>query len=147
MIEGVQYLPLRRIPDDRGTVSHMLKRTDDVFSEFGEIYFTSLYPHVIKAWHVHIKMDLNYACVSGAVRVVLFDDRKGSSTQGQLEEYLLGDDAYYLLHIPHGVTNGMQCLGDDTAVVANCASMPHDPKEMLRQEVGEIDFDWQTTLS
>lgn len=146
MIAGVKYLPLKRFPDDRGTVWHMLKSTDEVFDKFGEIYFTSLYPKVIKAWHIHTKMDLNYACIAGMVRVVLYDGRAESSTAGDLEEYILGEDAYYLLHIPHGVTNGMQNLDDKVAMVANCATLIHDADEMLRQELAEIDFDWSHDL-
>ena len=49
-IEGVQVVPLRRIPDERGTVSHMLKRTDPHFREFGEIYFSSVYRGVVKGF-------------------------------------------------------------------------------------------------
>jgi dTDP-4-dehydrorhamnose 3,5-epimerase len=65
MIEGVQVIPLRRIPDERGTVMHMLRSTDPHFTQFGEIYFSTVYPGVIKGWHRHREMTLNYACVSG----------------------------------------------------------------------------------
>ena len=80
MIEGVQVIPLRRIPDERGTVMHMLRRTDPHFIEFGEIYFSSVYQGVVKGWHRHREMTLNYACVDGRVKLVLFDDRDGSFT-------------------------------------------------------------------
>jgi dTDP-4-dehydrorhamnose 3,5-epimerase-like enzyme len=30
-IEGVQVIPLRRIPDERGTIFHMLRRDDPHF--------------------------------------------------------------------------------------------------------------------
>ena len=33
-------MPLRRIPDERGTIYHMLRADDPHFIEFGEIYFT-----------------------------------------------------------------------------------------------------------
>ena len=42
-IDGVIVVPLRRIPDERGTILHMLRRDDPHFIEFGEIYFTSVY--------------------------------------------------------------------------------------------------------
>ncbi|PIT98014.1 MAG: dTDP-4-dehydrorhamnose 3,5-epimerase [Candidatus Andersenbacteria bacterium CG10_big_fil_rev_8_21_14_0_10_54_11] len=147
MIDGVVYQPLRRIADDRGVVFHMLKASDPVFSRFGEIYFTSLYPDVIKAWHVHTRMDLNYACVSGGVRVVLYDDRKGSPTRGELNEFFLGEADYALLHIPHGIINGMRGEDRQLSLVANCATLPHDPEEMLRYGLSEAPFsyDWQTS--
>ena len=35
MIEGVKVVPLLRSPDERGTIMHMMKRTDPHFIEFG----------------------------------------------------------------------------------------------------------------
>ncbi len=146
MIDGVILHPLGRIADDRGTVFHMLKASDAVFSQFGEIYFTSLYPQVIKAWHIHTKMDCNYACIVGAVKVVLYDGRPASPTRGVLEEFFLGEPNYVLLHIPHGVTNGMQGISSQTAIVANCATLPHNPTEMQRLDLATagIPYIWNT---
>ena len=48
MIHGVEMFPLRRIQDERGMVMHMLKATDPHFQKFGEIYFSVIYPGVIK---------------------------------------------------------------------------------------------------
>ena len=144
MIDGVTIHSLRRFPDERGTVFHMLKRTDDVFTEFGEMYFTSLYADVIKAWHEHTKMALNYACILGAVKVVLYDGRSDSSTHGELNEFIIGDLNYSLLHIPRGVTNGMKGLVSPISLVANCATLPHEENEMLRYELDDlpISYDW-----
>jgi dTDP-4-dehydrorhamnose 3,5-epimerase len=68
MIVGVLVKPLRRIPDERGTIFHMLRRDDPEFEEFGEIYFSMIYPGAIKAWHIHEKMTLNYAVPVGMNR-------------------------------------------------------------------------------
>ena len=48
IIEGVKVIPLRQIPDERGTIYHMLKCTDPHFVQFGEIYFSTVYTGVIK---------------------------------------------------------------------------------------------------
>lgn len=144
MIKGVIYQALKKIPDDRGVVWQLMKKSDEAYSQFGEIYFTSVYHGVIKAWHKHKRMDLNYACIAGAVKVVLYDGRKKSSTGGQVEEYYLSTDCYGLLHIPHGVTNGMMGLGGQLSIVANLATLEHDPTEMERYDLGEIEYDWQS---
>src|SRR5436190_9086777 len=89
-IQGVKVVPLRRIPDERGTIFHMLKRTDPHFVEFGEIYFSSVYAGAIKGWHLHKQMTLNYACIHGRIKLVLFDDREESPTRGELMELFLG---------------------------------------------------------
>lgn len=143
MIEGVKYYPLRKFPDERGVVWHMMKKSDEAFTEFAEIYFTSIYKGVIKAWHIHKKMDLNYACMVGRVKVVLHDNRKNSKTNGATEEYWLGEDNYALLHIPHGVANGMMGISKGLSIIANCATLEHDPQEMLRVELSDVDYNWQ----
>ena len=82
MIQGVSVHPLRRIPDERGMVMHMLRRDDSWFQEFGEVYFSTVYPGAIKGWHLHQRITLNYAVVSGMIKLVLYDDREESSTKG-----------------------------------------------------------------
>jgi dTDP-4-dehydrorhamnose 3,5-epimerase len=142
-IDGVLVVPLRRIPDERGTIFHMLRRTDPHFLEFGEIYFTSIYRDVIKGWHRHADMTLNYACIAGRVKLVLYDDREGSPTRGVLMERFLGPDDYSLVVIPPHVWNGMKGM-TDVAIVANCATHPHDPSrtERLDPRDERIPYDW-----
>ena len=144
MIEGVQVIPLRRIPDERGCVSHMLKRTDPHFREFGEIYFSSIYPGVIKGWHLHERMTLNYACIAGEIKLVLYDEREGSKTRGEVQVIYLGQRNYALAVVPPGVWNGFMNVGTDEAVVANCATIPHDPAEIRRMDPhgSPIPYDW-----
>ena len=143
VIDGVAVVPLRRIADERGTILHMLRRTDPHFIEFGEIYFTTIYRDVIKGWHRHADMTLNYACPVGRVKLVLFDDREGSPTRGVLMERFLGPDDYSLVVIPPMVWNGMKGMSE-TALVANCATLPHDPSrtERLGPNDGRIAYDW-----
>ena len=144
MIEGVQVLPLKRVSDERGTVYHMLKRTDSWFKEFGEIYFSSVYPDAVKGWHIHDTMTLNYACVAGKIKLVLFDERAGSKTKGQVQEIYLGESNYALAVVPPGVWNGFKGVADRESIVANCATHPHDPAEIRRMDPhkNHIPYDW-----
>ncbi len=145
MIDGVLVVPLKRIPDERGTVMHMLKRTDPHFIEFGEIYFSKIYPGVVKGWHKHAEMTLNYACIHGRIKLVLFDDRDGSPTKGELMEIFLGPDNHSLVQIPPGVWNGFKGLGSEMAIVANCSTQPHDPSRSIRLDPfdNDIPYDWE----
>ena len=143
-IEGVVITPLSRITDERGAVFHMLRCDDPQFDRFGEIYFSMVYPGAVKGWHVHLRMTLNYAAVKGMVKLVLFDERKGSRTRGHLMEVFIGDDRYARVTVPPGVWNGFKGLGDEPAIVANCATHPHDPQEILRRPPTDrrIGYDW-----
>jgi dTDP-4-dehydrorhamnose 3,5-epimerase len=145
MIDGVQVVPLRRIADERGTVMHMLRATDPHFTEFGEIYFSTVYPGVVKGWHRHREMTLNYACVFGRIKLVLYDERPDSPSKGELLELFLGPDNYALVVIPPGVWNGFKGMNDPWAVVANCATRPHDPSRSDRLDpfTNHIPYQWE----
>ena len=144
MISGVQVIPLLRIPDERGTVMHMLKNTDEHFEQFGEIYFSTVYPGVVKGWHLHHEMTLNYACIKGRVKLVLYDERDSSETKGNLMEVFLGPDTYSLVKVPPEVWNGFKGMGTETAIIANCATTPHDPSRSERLDPfdNHIPYEW-----
>jgi dTDP-4-dehydrorhamnose 3,5-epimerase len=145
MIEGVEIRPLRQILDERGKVMHMLRASDPHFRAFGEIYFSAVDPGAVKAWHLHKRMVLNYAVPVGKVKLVLFDDRAESPTKGQTAELFLGPDNYQLVTIPARVWNGFKGVGTETALVANCTTIPHDPDEIERADpvTGGIPYDWE----
>jgi len=144
MIEGVQVIGLRRIPDERGTIFQMLKSTDPHFTKFGEIYFSTIYPDVIKGWHRHHEMTLHYACIFGRIKLVLYDDRQNSPTHGNLVEIFLGPDHYALVIIPPEVWNGFKGMSEPYAILANCCSHPHDPSRSSRLDPlkSPIPYDW-----
>ncbi len=143
-IEGVIVKSLNRIPDERGSVMHMLKTTDPEFSKFGEIYFSTIHPGAIKGWHIHTKMELNYTTVTGNVKFVLYDDRPKSKTKGNLLEIFMGEKNYCLVKVPPNVWNGFKGIGYKEAIVANCATLPHDPKEIKRLDPfsKKIPYKW-----
>jgi dTDP-4-dehydrorhamnose 3,5-epimerase len=144
MIDGVLVHPLRQIPDERGKIIHMLRCDDPHFERFGEIYFSVVYPGVVKGWHLHKRMTLNYACIVGMIKLVLYDDREGSPTRGELQELFIGESNYVLVRIPPGIWNGFKGIGTGPAIVANCATLPHDPEEIVRMDPFDsyIPYDW-----
>jgi dTDP-4-dehydrorhamnose 3,5-epimerase len=145
VLEGVRLFPLLRIPDERGVVMRMLRADDPHFTGFGEIYFSVIYPGVIKGWHLHSRMTINYAVVDGNIKLVLFDQRPDSPTRGQIQEIVFGQIDYQLVRVPPGVVNGFTAVGGTRAIVANCASIPHDPQEITRIDpfTPSIPYDWR----
>lgn len=122
----------------------MLRRDDPWFHGFGEIYFSVVKPGYVKGWHVHSRMTLNYALVAGRALLALYDDRPGSATRGLVQEIRLTLDDYSLVTIPPGVWNGFKGLGAVPAVVANCATVPHDATEIRRANPARnhIPYSW-----
>lgn len=145
MIEGVRITPLRQILDERGKVMHMLKVGDPAFQQFGEIYFSCVYPGAIKGWHIHKEMTLNYAVPHGHIKFVLYDERPESLTCGEIHEIFIGPDNYCLVTVPPMVWNGFKGIGDEMAVVANCATIPHSPDEIDRRDPFDpsIPYNWE----
>ena len=143
-IEGSLVTPLTRIPDERGTIMHMLRADASHFVGFGEIYFSTLYPGAIRAWHMHKSMTLNFAVPVGKIKLVLYDDRPASPTFRVLSEHFVGEDSYVLLTVPPMVWIGLKGIGIATALVANCTTLPHDPFEMDRLDPFDpsIPYDW-----
>ena len=141
-IEGVIVTPLKIISDDRGSVMHMLRNDSEVFDKFGEIYFSTIFKAKIKAWHLHREATLNYACIFGKVKLVLFDERKTSSTFSQYQEILLSPENYSLISIPPNIWNGFKGDFDEFSIIANCLNLPHNEKEMVRLDINEKRFSY-----
>jgi dTDP-4-dehydrorhamnose 3,5-epimerase len=145
MINGVLVQPLQQIPDERGKIMHMLRADDSYFEKFGEIYFATVYPGVVKGWHLHSQMTLNYAVIVGTIKLVLYDERENSPTRGELMELFIGESNYVLVQIPPKVWNGFKGVGVAPAILANCATLPHDPNEISRVDPhnNHIPYKWE----
>lgn len=146
MIYDVSVVSLKIIPDERGKIMHMLRCNDQHFEKFGEVYFSWVYPSVIKGWHLHKKMTLNYAVPVGMIKLVLYDGRKTSTTYEEIQELFIGEDNYVLVKIPPGIWNGFKGIGTKPALVVNCATIVHDPEEIIRKSPFSKDIPYKWDL-
>ena len=114
------------------------------FSQFGEIYFSTIYYNSIKGWHLHKEATLNYVCVKGEVKLVLFDDREGSPTKGEYQELILSPKNYFLVTIPPNIWNGFKGIDKSESIITNCLTLPHNEKEMVRRDPHDkyFKYDW-----
>lgn len=145
IIDGVKIIPLKKIPDERGTIMHGVRR-DTMLNEFGEVYFKKLYAGVVNGWHAHETLILNYICLSGMIKLVLHDLRPSSPTYRKTEEIFMGDDNYVLVHIPPGVANGSKGMCLPYSILCNVASEPHNPAikyKRIDPHSGEIPYNWE----
>jgi dTDP-4-dehydrorhamnose 3,5-epimerase len=150
MIGGVELKSLRVIPDERGRLMEILRCDDAMFERFGQVYLTTTNPGIIKAWHFHKKQDDNITCVKGMLKLVLYDDREGSPTRGELNEFFIGDHNTMLVHVPRGVCHGWKCIGEEEALVINCVTEPYDydhPDEhRLPYDSDRVPYDWDVKM-
>jgi dTDP-4-dehydrorhamnose 3,5-epimerase len=147
MIDGVKVKKLRVIPDERGRVMEILRRDDENFLEFGQVYVTTTYPGVVKAWHKHEKQVDNIVCVSGMIKMALYDGRTGSPTQGEINEFYLGLHNPVLVQVPAGINHGWMAVSREEAVIINIPTQPYDrehPDELrLDPHDNDIPYDWR----
>ena len=130
MTQGVHTKALRLIPDERGFLMEMLRCDDVLFERFGQIYITGCKHGVAKAWHYHKEQTDHFVCVAGKALVVLCDLREGSSTQGEVSEFILEappcqEHPPLLLKIPPGVVHGFTALGNEEARIINIPTLPY----------------------
>jgi dTDP-4-dehydrorhamnose 3,5-epimerase len=143
MIHDVKISPLNIISDDRGKVMHMLRADNPVFKNFGEIYFSTIYKDAVKGWHLHKESYLNYACIHGEVKLTLFDNREKSKTKNKIQEVILSPKNYSLITIPPNIWNGFKGLSENESIIANCLTLPHNEKEMVRKDPEDKFFDYE----
>jgi dTDP-4-dehydrorhamnose 3,5-epimerase len=146
LIQGVQVKQLKWITDERGKLMEMLRSDDPIFQKFGQIYVTTCYPAVVKAWHYHKKQDDNFIVIKGMAKVVLYDNRQDSPTRGLVNEFFTGEDNPMLIHIPHLVLHGFKAYGSGPAYIVNAVTEPYNPKEPDEFRIdpfdNDIPYDW-----
>ncbi|MGQ9618070.1 MAG: dTDP-4-dehydrorhamnose 3,5-epimerase family protein [Candidatus Aminicenantia bacterium] len=146
MIEGVKIKNLRVIPDERGKVMEILRSDDDLFIKFGQVYLSTTYPGVVKGWHMHKKQWDNVACISGMIKLVIYDGREDSPTYREINEFFIGVHNPKLIQIPPNVYHGWKCISQEEALVINIPTELYNYKEpdehRLPPNTSEIPYDW-----
>jgi dTDP-4-dehydrorhamnose 3,5-epimerase len=150
MIQGVKTKSLRVLPDERGRLMEILRADDPLFEKFGQVYLTTTYPGIIKAWHFHQKQDDNIVVVKGMLKLVLYDARKSSPTRGEINEFFIGEHGPLLVHVPKNVYHGWKCIGNEEALVINCVTETFDYKNpdehRLPYNSKKVPYDWAVKM-
>ena len=147
MIDGVKIIKLRVIPDDRGRLMEILRRDDGLFQKFGQVYMTTTYPGVVKAWHKHEKQTDNIACVAGMIKMALYDGRPGSPTQKEVNEFHLGVHNPVLVQVPAGIYHGWMGMSLEEAIIITIPTEPYNREQPDEQRLdphnNDIPYVWK----
>lgn len=147
MIEGVVIKPLKIFRDERGQVMHMLRCDDPLFKGFGEVYFSTVNVGVVKGWRKHKQMVQSYTIPQGNMKLVVYDDRPQSTTKGDIQEIIFGEDNYQLVQLPALVWYSFSPVGGKPAMIANCANIPHDPNESEQMKLDDPRIPYRWTMA
>jgi dTDP-4-dehydrorhamnose 3,5-epimerase len=107
---------------------------------------TAVYPGVVKGWHYH-KLQTDFmVCVSGMIKLVLFDPRPDSPTHRQINELFVGEHNPTLVKIPPLVYHGFKGIGTQTALIVNTVTEPYNyerPDEFrVAWDSLDVPYDW-----
>ena len=137
-LDDILLTPLKRIETVGGDVIHALRKSDDGFYGFGEVYFSWVEYGAIKAWKCHQYMTLNLVIPLGEVNFVFHI--KDQKNRFRIDN--IGEERYVRLTVPPRIWFGFQGLSEPRSLLMNVADLPHDPNEVLRKSVEEIQYEW-----
>lgn len=114
-------------------------------------YYSLSYPGVIRTWHRHTRGQLNhFVCPSGRIKVGIYDDRNDSSTQGEVDTFVIGEHNQRVIRIPGGCWHGFKLVGNEQAMLINLPTNLYDyedpDEERLPPDADEIPMNWDNTL-
>ena len=128
---------LKEIDVAEGNVLHALKKTDQGYENFGEVYFSKISFNAIKAWKFHEKMSLNLVVPIGNVKFVFFNECDKS-----FKEITIGENNYKRIYVPPQIWFGFMGLDENVNLVMNIADIVHDPEEVTKKDLDEFKYDW-----
>ena len=147
LIDGVAVRRAIVLPDERGRLGEIMRADDPWFKKFGQVYFTTTYPGVVKAWHYHRQQTDHFYVIKGMVKIALYDQREDSPTHGVVNELYLGEHRPGLLRIPPGVLHGWMCVSQSEAHIVNVVSEMYNyanPDEFRSDpHNNDIPYDWK----
>lgn len=129
LIDGLKVKQLKPNCDERGRVMELLRSDWGEFVKFGQVYMTTAYPGVVKAWHYHKKQTDTFICIKGMMKVVVYDSRPKSKTRGGINEFCVGEHNPQLIQIPRDVYHGFKCVSENEAIIINIPTETFNYKE------------------
>lgn len=149
-IDGVVVQGLTWHSDQRGSLCELVRDDDPVLvgpdRPIRQVYTTTLYPGVVKGWHLHSRQWDRMVCLVGRVMLGLVDGREGSPTKGATMSVVMGDRNPVVVLVPAGVYHGLKNIGVVEAMVVNVVSATYDrenPDEVRVAPHGVLDFQWE----
>ena len=150
LIEGVVVKNLKPILDERGYLQECFRSDWPIFKKFGQAYITIAFPNVVKAWHSHKIQTDNMVCIEGNGKLVLYDNRKESPTNGMINEIFFGEKNPALISIPPNIWHGFKAIGGKKMIVLNLPTELYNynkPDEYrLPYDTDEIDYSWNIKM-
>ena len=137
-LDDILVTSLKRIPTSGGDVLRAIKKDENGFHGFGEVYFSWVKQGAIKAWKCHQRMNLNLVVPMGEIRLVFHLDNQKNNFRTEK----IGEKRYVRLTVPPGIWFGFQGIAAKRSLLMNFADMIHDPDEVVQKPINFFSYKW-----
>jgi len=148
MIDGIEVRCLEVNTDERGRLVETFRTDWEEFDpEPAMSYYSVTDPGIVRAWHRHKRGQVDYfTCPKGRITIGVYDERAGSSTNGELNRFKIGEHDQQLVRIPGDCWHGFKAIGVEPAFLLNFPSNLYDyddpDEERLPYDTSRIPLDW-----
>jgi dTDP-4-dehydrorhamnose 3,5-epimerase len=129
-LPGVRSYDLRLITDERGFFSEAVRRDWSQLlngDEMAQINVSFSYPGMIRAWHRHMRGQVDYFLVlQGAMKICAYDDREDSPARGKLVEIVASAHKPQLVRIPGIYWHGTKTVSNEPSLTVYFVTKLYD---------------------
>jgi dTDP-4-dehydrorhamnose 3,5-epimerase len=126
MLQGIRIRPIRRMSDERGFFTEVMRMDwKDLFEDdsIAQANFSFTYPGVIRAWHRHLRGQVDYFLViKGLIKICAFDDETK-----EVAEIISSAFDLQIVRVPGYFWHGFKALGNEPAMLVYFTTNLYDP--------------------
>ncbi|MDR2719982.1 MAG: dTDP-4-dehydrorhamnose 3,5-epimerase family protein [Nitrososphaerota archaeon] len=125
MLEGIRIKSIVRRSDERGFFSEVMRNNwGDLFGDddIVQINYSYTYPNIIRAWHRHIRDQVDYFLVlSGSIKLCAFDEQNS-----ELSEIISSGTELQVVRVPGHYWHGFKAIGTEPVVLVYYTTKLYD---------------------
>jgi len=125
MLDGILIKPLERHIDDRGFFTELMRLDwKEILGDenFVQVNFSMSYPGIIRAWHRHLRGQIDYFMVlKGALKLCVYDEK----TQ-ELDEIVSSELELKIVRVPGHYWHGFKVVSNEPAFLVYFANRLYD---------------------
>jgi dTDP-4-dehydrorhamnose 3,5-epimerase len=116
MLQGIRIKPIKRLLDERGFFTEVMRKDwKELFGEdtVAQANFSFTYPDVIRAWHRHVKGQVDYfLALKGLIKICAYDDKTS-----EVNEVISSGLDLQVVRMPGHYWHGFKALGNEPAML------------------------------
>jgi len=131
MLPGLKIKDMTKFPDERGYFTEIFRNDWNDYvepdDEIVQVNLSYTYPKTIRAWHRHLRGQIDYfITLKGAIKICAYDGRENSSTKGQLDEIISSSEKLQCVRVPGFYYHGFKSIGSEPALIVYLTTKLYD---------------------